>query len=95
MSEELPAALLSQLSEFVAGTMGLHFPRERWRDLERGIRSAARENGSVSAEQYAERLLSAPPDPEAWAALAPWKEGDQEIELIDDQIGRASCRERV
>lgn len=70
MSEELPAALLSQLSEFVSGTMGLHFPRERWRDLERGIRSAARENGAASAEEYVEQLLSAPPDRARIEALA-------------------------
>lgn len=62
--------MLSQLSEFVAGTMGLHFPRERWRDLERGIRSAARENGAASAEEYAERLLSIPPDRARIEALA-------------------------
>jgi chemotaxis protein methyltransferase CheR len=60
MLQDLPAPLLSQLSEFVAGHMGLYFPPERWRDLERGIRSAARESGAASAEAYAEWLLSAP-----------------------------------
>jgi chemotaxis protein methyltransferase CheR len=29
--------LLSRLSDFVAVRFGLHFPRKRWRDLERGI----------------------------------------------------------
>ena len=33
---------LTQLSAFIAAHMGLHFPRERWRDLEREISSAAR-----------------------------------------------------
>ena len=60
MPQDLPAALLSQLSEFVAGTMGLYFPRERWHDLERGIRSAARESAAANVEAYAEWLLSTP-----------------------------------
>lgn len=34
---------LHRLSEFVSSQMGLHFPRERWLDLERGILSAAKE----------------------------------------------------
>ena len=51
--------LLSRLSEFVAGRMGLNFPRERWRDLERGIISAAREFGFVDLSSCAEWLLNA------------------------------------
>lgn len=43
MAEGLPDNLLSSLSEFVTAQMGLHFPPQRWRDLERGIQSAARE----------------------------------------------------
>ena len=41
----LPDSLLSRLSDFLASQMGLHFPRERWRDLERGIAAASRESG--------------------------------------------------
>ena len=40
--------------------MGLHFPKERWRDLERGIRSAAlAAGGNRTARAYAEWILSA------------------------------------
>ena len=56
----LPGALLSDLSGFVASRMGLHFPQERWADLERGVAAAAREFGLPDAEACARRLLSAP-----------------------------------
>ena len=56
----LPGALLSDLSGFVASRMGLHFPQERWADLERGVVAAAREFGLPDAEACARRLLSAP-----------------------------------
>lgn len=60
MMNSLPDTLLSQLSEFVAAQMGLRFPVERWRDLERGIGSAAREFGFKDAESCVRRLLSYP-----------------------------------
>ena len=41
----LPDPLLAQLSDLIAAQMGLHFPRERLPDLERGIHSAARDLG--------------------------------------------------
>ena len=41
MQTSLPDSLLSRLSEFVAIQTGLHFPPERWADLERGIAAAA------------------------------------------------------
>ena len=41
----VPDPLLSRFSQFVAGQMGLHFRPERASDLQRGIRSAAREFG--------------------------------------------------
>src|SRR3972149_4663144 len=56
----LPDALLSRLSDFLESQMGLHFPRERWRDLERGIADASRESGYAEAEAYIHWLLSAP-----------------------------------
>ncbi|HWB61263.1 MAG TPA: CheR family methyltransferase, partial [Chthoniobacteraceae bacterium] len=59
--EHLSDELLSRLSEFVAARMGLDFPRERWRDLERGIRSAAlAEGGRWSVAEYATWILAAP-----------------------------------
>ena len=56
----LPDALLSRLSDFLESEMGLHFPRARWRDLERGIAAASRESGYAKAEAYIHRLLAAP-----------------------------------
>jgi chemotaxis protein methyltransferase CheR len=55
----LPASLLSSLSAFVATNLGLHFPEERWSDLERGIAAAAHEFGLPDAESFARWLLSA------------------------------------
>ncbi len=43
MTHGVSEPLLCRLSEFVADRIGLHFPRERWGDLERGIYAAARE----------------------------------------------------
>jgi len=56
----LPDSLLSRLSDFLEAQMGLHFPRARWSDLERGIAAAARESGYAKAEGYIHWLLSAP-----------------------------------
>ncbi|MDD5180893.1 MAG: chemotaxis protein CheR [Gallionellaceae bacterium] len=60
MRHTLPDFLLSGLSDFVAARLGLHFPRERWRDLERGVAAAAREFGQPDAESCTRWLLSAP-----------------------------------
>ncbi|MFA6970792.1 MAG: CheR family methyltransferase [Gallionella sp.] len=56
----LPPSLLSQLSEFVARQTGLHFPPERWADLERGIAAAAPDFNFSDCESCARWLLSAP-----------------------------------
>lgn len=50
----------SQLSELIAETMGLHFPRERWDDLQRGLAGAALEFGFDDAAACVGWLLSAP-----------------------------------
>ena len=55
----LPDWLLSGLSDFVAARIGLHFPRERWRDLERGIAAATPELGQADVESCVRWLLSA------------------------------------
>ena len=60
MRRPLPDALLAAASEFVALRIGLHFPPERWRDIERGLEAAAREFGLADAETYARALLSSP-----------------------------------
>jgi chemotaxis protein methyltransferase CheR len=62
--------LLEKMSEFVASRMGLYFPRERWRNLERGMLSAAKEFGFKDAESCAEHLLSSPPGKNAIEVLA-------------------------
>lgn len=60
MARSLSDQLLSQLSKFVANQMGLHFPPERWGDLERGIRSVAGELGAPNAEACAQQIMSKP-----------------------------------
>ncbi len=57
----LPDSTLTRLSELLAGRIGLHFPPERWGDLERGIGSAAHAFGLADAGSYAQRLLSTTP----------------------------------
>lgn len=52
----------SRLSTFVAGAMGLHFPRERWPDLRRGLTGAAREFGFDDVAACADWLLGSPPN---------------------------------
>ena len=51
----------SRVSEVIAEGLGLHFPRERWPDLERGLAAAAAESGFDDLSSYIDRLLSAPP----------------------------------
>lgn len=55
----LPDGLLSGLSDFVAARIGLHFPQERWRDLERGLVAATPELGQPDAAACVRWLLSA------------------------------------
>ncbi len=52
--------LLSGLSRFIESKIGLNFPKERMRDLERGVCSAAAEAGHADVETYIRWLLSAP-----------------------------------
>lgn len=66
----LSAPLLSSLSEFLAAQIGLHFPRERWNDLERGMVAAARELGNQGVEAYVRKLLAEPVEHRQIAFLA-------------------------
>jgi chemotaxis protein methyltransferase CheR len=59
-SQRIPGPLLSQLSQFVAAQIGLHFPPERWHDLERGISSVAQELNFANAESCISWLVSSP-----------------------------------
>jgi chemotaxis protein methyltransferase CheR len=49
---------LEQLSSLVGRWTGLHFPRERWNELERGILRASKEFGDRDAESFVTRLAS-------------------------------------
>jgi chemotaxis protein methyltransferase CheR len=60
MPIDLPDSLLSRLSDLLEAQVGLHFPSERWRDLERGIAAASRESGYAQPEAYIRWLLAAP-----------------------------------
>src|SRR5258706_10859034 len=61
MTSSLPDHLLLQFSELVASQMGLHFPRERWPDLEKGIRSFASEScDAPDVETCLKQILSKP-----------------------------------
>ncbi len=44
--------VLAKVSELVAAHLGLHFPQERWRDLERGLKAAAPELGFLHAAAF-------------------------------------------
>lgn len=61
MPPTLPDPLLCGLSDFLAEKTGIHFPRERWNDLERGISAAARELGFGDAQSCVQRFLSTSP----------------------------------
>lgn len=63
--ENKPAAILTisepmlqEVSERIECRSGLHFPRERFADLQRGLVAVARELGFRDAGAYAESLLS-------------------------------------
>jgi chemotaxis protein methyltransferase CheR len=60
MDRTLPDPLLAQYSEFLAGHIGLHFPRERWGDLEQATARAAGDLGCVDARTCVQHLLSRP-----------------------------------
>ena len=57
MKPTLDAGLLRAVSESIERQLGLHFPPERWADLERGLRAAAPELGFDSVEKCAQELV--------------------------------------
>ena len=59
MGPSLPEPLLAQFSDCLAARIGLHFPPERWADLERGIDRAAPELGFTDSVACIRGLLSA------------------------------------
>lgn len=58
MTDSILDTHLQRLSDYVAHHFGLHFSRERWTDLLRGVSAAAREsNCPHNLNQYVERLM--------------------------------------
>jgi chemotaxis protein methyltransferase CheR len=71
MTATLQDKPLAQLSDLVASRLGLHFPQERWNDLERGTRSAAQDCGLADdVEGFIGRLLSSLSTQPEWEILA-------------------------
>ncbi len=59
MTEKISDAHLLQLGDVVARHFGLHFPKERWLDLQRGVCGAAQECGCQhDLDRYIQGLLS-------------------------------------
>jgi chemotaxis protein methyltransferase CheR len=59
MTAKISETLLSELSDFIGSRLGLNFPRERWHDLERGVRAASRECAvRDDVERFIGRMLS-------------------------------------
>jgi chemotaxis protein methyltransferase CheR len=58
MGAMIPEALLAQLSRCLDQEIGLHFPKTRWPDLQRGMRSVASELGFKTIAECAESLVS-------------------------------------
>lgn len=58
MRADLPVALMERCSRFVEARAGLHFPRERWGDLERALRVVAADLGTDDAEACTRRFVS-------------------------------------
>ena len=59
MTAKVSKMLLADLSNFVGSRLGLHYPQERWNDLERGARAAARECAfEDDVERFIGKMLS-------------------------------------
>ena len=66
MDQNIPDHLISNLSDFVRSQTGLYFPKEKWRDLNRGVKAAVREltdehTIGEDTESCIQWLLSSPP----------------------------------
>ncbi len=59
MTSTLDPTLLAAVSEAIEAQLGLHFPPERWSDLERGLKGAATDLGFESMEKCARELVLA------------------------------------
>ncbi|HLO25677.1 MAG TPA: protein-glutamate O-methyltransferase CheR, partial [Geobacteraceae bacterium] len=59
MTHRISDQLLAKCSDFITTRFGLHFPKKRWRDLERGILCAAGELGFTDTADCIRWLISA------------------------------------
>jgi chemotaxis protein methyltransferase CheR len=58
VTNSIPDAQLLRLSDLVARHLGLHYPRERWLDLQRGVCDAAQQwGGQQVLDRYVQELL--------------------------------------
>ncbi|HAL56791.1 MAG TPA: chemotaxis protein CheR [Bacteroidetes bacterium] len=58
MIDRISHSSMQRLSDFIASQLGLHYPRERWSDLEQALRSAAPELGLNDEPRFVDRLLA-------------------------------------
>lgn len=58
MQPRLPESILAELSNLLSSRIGMYFPSNRWRDLERGIMAAARELGFKNTRDFISGLLT-------------------------------------
>lgn len=70
MTEQSLTELLPEVSRLVEAEMGLHYPPERWADLQRGLRVAGGELGYDNDAAFVSWLLSAPLSRKQIEALA-------------------------
>lgn len=69
-ADGLSEALCQRLSALIAQNIGLHFPPERYTELQRGIAAAAEELGYQHVPHYADWLLATPLSRQQLHALA-------------------------
>ncbi|MFH0968392.1 MAG: CheR family methyltransferase [Methanobacteriota archaeon] len=60
MSADSEGNLLTEFSDILAIQTGLHFPKERYKDLERGLSGATKEFGYADTESCLKQLLTQP-----------------------------------
>nr|MDQ2687274.1 chemotaxis protein CheR [Armatimonadota bacterium] len=72
MDNDTPGGLIQDVSRLVESEMGLHYPPERWPDLQRGLLAAGSDLGYAEGDAagIAERLLAAPLNKRQIEALA-------------------------
>lgn len=70
MMRELSEHCLARLSELVESRMGLHFPRERWQDLNRGFIRASQEFGFNDIETCCQQMVDSSISPRQFEVLA-------------------------